>query len=84
MADRSDLQEWVIRALRDLGAAARIVEICRNIWEHHEDELRRSGDLFFTWQYEMRWAGQQLRDKGVLRSVHGSKSQRWELAQRAA
>jgi hypothetical protein len=32
----------------------------------------------------MRWAGQQLRDKGVLRSVHGSKSQRWELAQRAA
>lgn len=80
MADRTDLQDWVIQALRDLGGTGRIAKICKHIWEHHEAELRTSGDLFYTWQYEMRWAGQQLRDKGVLRSVHGSKSQRWELA----
>ena len=63
MADRNDLQPWVIQALRDLGGTGRIV------------------DLFYTWQYEMRWAGQQLPNNKVLLSVHGSRSQHWELAE---
>jgi hypothetical protein len=80
MACRTDLQQWVTQALHDLGGTGRIVDICRYIWEHHEDDLRASGDLFYTWQYEMRWAGQQLRNQGILCSVHRSKNQLWELA----
>jgi len=82
MATREDLQEWVVLALRKHGGSARIVEICKHIWENHERELRTSGDLLYTWQYEVRWAGQRLRNSGVLKPVHGSKNLPWELARR--
>ena len=79
MADRSDLQQWVIEALQELSEPSRIADICKHIWEHHERDLRTSGDLFYTWQYEMRWAGQQLRNRGALRPVRGRRNQLWEL-----
>ena len=69
MATREDLADWVCQALHGLNGQATLVNVARHIWEHHEDELRRSGDLFYTWQYEMRWAGQRLRDQGRLTLV---------------
>lgn len=80
MATREDLQEWVIEALRALGGRGRIVQICKHIWDKHESDLRSSGNLMYTWQYDVRWAGQVLRNKGVLKSVDGSRNQPWELA----
>ena len=80
MSKREDLKTWVIDALRAHGNSATIVEVCQHIWEHHEMELKSSGDLFYTWQYDMRWAGQELRNNGTLRPVHGSRFRLWELA----
>ena len=80
MSKREDLKPWVINALSAHGGRATIIEVCRHIWEHHEDELKSSGDLFYTWQYDVRWAAQALRDNGTLRSVQGSRSRPWELA----
>jgi hypothetical protein len=40
--------------------------IAKWIWEHHEAELRDSGDLFYTWQYDMRWAGTRLSNEGKI------------------
>ncbi len=80
MATREDLQEWVIQALRALGGQARIVHICKHIWENHEAELQASGDLLYTWWYDVRWAGQTLRNTGQLKPVHGSRNRPWELA----
>ncbi len=74
MATREDLCDWVVEALRAMGGSANIVPICKYIWEHHENELRKSGDLFYTWQYEMRWAGQKLRNNGTLLPAHNSRS----------
>ena len=67
MANKSDLKIWVVEALKDHGGKAHIVSICKFIWDKYESELRRSGDLFYTWQYDMRWAGNRLRDAGVLK-----------------
>ncbi len=80
MSKREDLKTWVIDALRARGGSATLIEVCQHIWEHHEGELKSSGNLFYTWQYDMRWAAQTLRDNGTLRSVHGSRSRLWELA----
>jgi hypothetical protein len=66
MATKYDLEPWIVEALRGLGGEARITRICERVWQAHEAELRRSGDLFFTWQYDIRWAAQRLRDRGVL------------------
>jgi hypothetical protein len=65
MATKETLQSWVAEALSSLGPST-VTEITKHIWEHHEAELRSSGDLFFTWQYDMRWAGQTLQQKGKL------------------
>jgi hypothetical protein len=74
---KSDLKEWVLTALRDLGGRGRVVEIARHMWEHHEGDLRSAGDLFFTWQYAMRWAGQELQHEGKLSK--GGKDRTWFL-----
>jgi len=74
------LQEWLIESLRKLNGSANIVEVCKSIWNLHEDDLRRSGDLFYTWQYDVRWAANVLRTQGVMKSVALSPKGRWELA----
>ena len=66
MAGREDLQRWVLEAVDAHGGEALVIDIHKYVWRHHEKELRDSGDLFFTWQYEIRWAGQILRDEGLL------------------
>lgn len=47
--------------------------------EHHEQELRDAGDLFFSWQYDLRWAAQALRNEGELKAKDGKRSGGWEL-----
>ena len=64
--NREDLIQLVMDALESLGGKGSIVQICQYIWQKKEHELRESGDLFYTWQYDMRWAGQKLRNDGVL------------------
>jgi len=79
VSGKTILQSWVVEALRDLGGAGTPSEVARLVWEQHEDDLRRSGNLFFTWQYDLRWAAQKLRDSGALRSVDGDRRSLWEL-----
>ena len=80
MASREDLDTWVIEALRANNGSASIVEVCEFVWENHQDELRRSGDLFFTWQYDIRWAAYRLRKDGIMRHADSSPKGIWGLA----
>jgi hypothetical protein len=66
VTSRRDLLEWVAEALSELGGSAPVVEIAKVIWKKHEGDLRASGNLFYTWQYDMRWAAQQLQIDGRL------------------
>lgn len=65
MATNETLKAWILEALVSLGPAP-VPRIAQHIWERHEAELRASGDLFYTWQYAMRWAGQVLQHEGKL------------------
>jgi hypothetical protein len=65
MITRDDLKVWVSEALVVLGPST-VPQIAKHIWDNHEIELRQSGDLFYTWQYAMRWAGQILQQDGKL------------------
>ncbi len=80
MAQRSTLMDWVKEALVAHGGQANIVQISKHIWENHEAELRKSEDLFYTWQYDFRWAAQKLRKKKIMKSVAASPKGIWELA----
>lgn len=82
MATKDVLQIWVSDALSAHGGRASIVEVARFIWNHHEADLLKSGDLMFTWQYDMRWAANILRRNSIMKSVDISKKGIWELSER--
>jgi len=63
--------------LRDIGGTGKIVQIAKHIWDNHERDLRGAGDLFYTWQYDMRWAAQELQDEGKISK--GGKNRAWLL-----
>lgn len=79
MITTEDLGPWIIEALKSHGGRAWIVQVCKHIWDAHETEINESGNLLYTWQYDVRWAAQQLRDNGVLNPRHGSTKRPWEL-----
>ncbi|MFC7788107.1 hypothetical protein ACU045_03905 [Microbacterium sp. MAHUQ-60] len=79
--DRHSLKGWVIEALRQLGGSGSIVQVCQRVWQMHEADLRGSGELFYTWQYDIRWAAQYLRNTGRLKAVHGDRRSAWELSE---
>jgi hypothetical protein len=77
MATKTTLQAWVLEAIP--GGSAQPIDVAKHIRSNHEAELRISGDLFFTWQYDMRWAAQRLRDAGRLMKKHGERQGTWDL-----
>lgn len=79
MYTRTILMDWLVEALRSRGGEAHLVQIAKSIWEKHEADLRASGDLFYTWQYDLRWAALKLRKKGVLRPVDAKRKGLWGL-----
>jgi len=79
MSTRDDLQDWVVEALKTLGGNGTIVQVARHIWEHHSEELQHSGDLFYTWQYDMRWAVTKLRQSNIILPAEVSEKGQWRL-----
>jgi hypothetical protein len=52
------------------------------LWKKHEPELRKSGDLFYTWQYGMRWAATELRKQEIMVLADSSERGKWELTEK--
>ena len=82
MASKSELMDWTEEALTQLGGEGSVVEVCRVVWDRHEGDLRSSDDLFYTWQYDIRWAATKLRKAGRLEAHDVSSGNRapWRLA----
>ncbi len=66
MTHREKLQLWVREALGELGGEAPINAVAKRIWLSREKDLKQAGDHFYSWQYDIRWAAQKLRDAGAL------------------
>ena len=63
---RHELTDWILDAIKANRGKASVPTIAKWIWDNHETELRASGDLFYTWQYDMRWAGTRLSMEGKI------------------
>jgi hypothetical protein len=79
---KHDLPKIVEEALSHSSGQASIIDVARFIWQQHEADLRNAGDLFFTWQYDMRWAATKLRAEGKMSSDETSPRGIWILAKR--
>lgn len=65
--------------MRLIGGKGRILEICKAFWAEYEKEIRESEDLFYTWQYDIRWVATELRKRKKIKSAKLSKKGIWEL-----
>lgn len=77
---REDLPHILHESITELGGAADIVTVCKHVWDNYRVELEKSGDLFYTWQYDIRWAATELRKNGIMRPAESSARGVWELA----
>jgi len=62
-----------------LNGSGSIVEIAKIIWDKHEKDLFKSGDLFYTCQYDYRWAGKRLKNEKIIKEADLSPKGIWEL-----
>ena len=82
MATKHDLRDWVLEAPTDLEGSGSVTDVSRVVWEHHEQELRASGDLFHTWQYDIRCWMPLLTDIWLATSPTRSRTPRMDAAHR--
>ncbi|MCW4985468.1 hypothetical protein, partial [Enterobacter hormaechei] len=77
---RESMKQWIIECLQEREGSAWPREVSKYVWDSYEAELRDSGDMLYTWQYDIRWAAQQLRNEGTLKPVNRRRDLPWELA----
>ena len=77
---RNLIKHYLLDALIDNEGAASVLVLAKNIWDNHEEDLRGLGDLFYSWQYDMRWAATELRAEGKLKPATEPQDEIWELA----
>ena len=75
MSFRGDMEPWIVEALSDHEGKANVTAIAKHIWENRISEINAHPTALYTWQYDMRWAGQNLQKKGVLKKHRTH----WEL-----
>jgi len=80
MIKRKDLTCILEEALVSLGGEGKIVEICEYIWSKYKDDLFASGDIFYTWQYDLRMSAKEtLKAKGKVITLKDGKKSIWKL-----
>lgn len=76
---RDEFKGLIISALHASGGSSSLANVAKYIWENYEQILRRSGDIFYTWQYDMRWAASILRKEGIIDAAESSNKGCWRL-----
>lgn len=76
---KEDLPGKLIEVLKELGGKGTIIEICKKFWEINGKDLSEKNDLFYTWQYDIRWAATELRKSKIMKSKDISPRGIWEL-----
>ena len=76
---RVDLPDLLYNVIKELNGSCTIVEACKYIWENYKDKLESSGSLFYTWQYDIRWAATTLRKTNRMKDYKISPTGVWQI-----
>ena len=80
MASQIDsLKGWIVSALQHYMGQAHHIDVAKWIWQNKRDELYEMGDMFYIWQYKIRWAATSLRQDKVLLPADECASGTWAL-----
>ena len=76
-----DLRNILIKTLEDLGGSSKILPICRHAWTKYlSNQISPEDDLFYTWQYRIRWEARDLRKAKIMNSIDDSPYGIWQLS----
>lgn len=81
MTSAEILQSWLLEGLAASGGSASPVDIAKQVWARHRGDLESAGDLFYTWQIDLRASAETLRASGVL---HIDDAGAWVMTDAAA
>ena len=71
---RKDLPNMLYSLIKELGGKAKMIDIFKSFWVTYEQELKNSGDLFYTWNYDIRWAATNLRKNKRMKQAKGQEN----------
>ena len=74
MITKEMLPDLLYSVLKKMGGSASLLAVCKKFYSIYEVELKSSGDLFYTWQYDIRWAATTLRKSGRMKDANISPS----------
>ncbi|KRF11302.1 hypothetical protein ASG90_16185 [Nocardioides sp. Soil797] len=60
------LSSWILEALGVCGPSASPLQVAKVVWSRHEQDLRATGDLLFTWQLDLRTTAEAMAAEGTL------------------
>src|SRR3546814_9958520 len=66
---------WIAEALGVIGPSASPIAVAKSVWAQHEQEIRASGDLLYTWQLDLQTATEAMISEGTLALADGE----WSL-----
>lgn len=66
------LESWLLEGLAAAGGSATPIDVSKQVWARHRGELESAGDLFYTWQIELRSAADALSASGTIRIDDGA------------
>lgn len=67
--ERKDMPDILYDIIKQMGGKAKMMDIFKIFWQEYEDELKKSGDLFYTWNYDIRWAATKLRKENRMKQA---------------
>lgn len=76
--ERKNLPEILYKIIEKNGGRATMMEVFRSFWKHYGQNFTESDDMFYTWNYDIRWAATELRKKGRMKpantkeNIHGA------------
>lgn len=76
---RTDLIDALHKVLIRLNGHGSIVQICKEFWRMYSGQISVKNRLFYTWQYDIRWAATKLRKQGIMQAADISPKGIWEL-----
>lgn len=76
---RSDLPNLLYNLISSLGGSAKVIDIFKAFWIAYQTDLKNSGNLFYTWNYDIRWAATELRKSGRMKPASETPKGTWMI-----
>lgn len=71
---RNDLPDLLYKTIQSLGGKASMMDIFREFWKFYASKLDPAEDMFYTWNYDIRWAATELRNNGRMKPAHSKEN----------